>query len=111
MTIFCKNFATIANFLNNLRRKYVKFKWSRNCQVAFEQIKEEICLEKFLGHYDPKLPLILASDVSPVGVVCVLSHRYPGGSERPIALASETLTKTEQKCSQIDKDVLAILGE
>lgn len=87
----------------------MKFRWSKNCQVAFEQIKKEICSEKVLVHYDPKLPLTLASDASPVGVGCVLSHRYPDGSERPIAFASKTLTKTEQKYSQIDKEALAIV--
>ncbi|GFQ65698.1 transposon Tf2-9 polyprotein [Trichonephila clavata] len=38
-----------------------------DCQVAFEQIKKEICSPKVLVHYDPSLPLTLASDASPVG--------------------------------------------
>ncbi|GBL90710.1 Retrovirus-related Pol polyprotein from transposon 17.6 [Araneus ventricosus] len=54
------------------------------------------------------LKLNLTSDASPVGVGCVLSHIYPDGSERPIAFASKTLLKTEQKYSQIDKEALAI---
>ncbi|GBM69241.1 Uncharacterized protein K02A2.6 [Araneus ventricosus] len=80
-----------------------------DCQVAFEQIKKEICSPKVLVHYDPELPLTLASDASPVGVGCVLAHIYPDGSERPIAFASKTLSKTEQKYSQIDKETLAIV--
>ncbi|GFV39196.1 uncharacterized protein K02A2.6 [Trichonephila clavipes] len=51
---------------------------SKDCQVAFEQIKKEICSPKILVHYDPSLPLTLASDASPVGIGCVLSHVYPG---------------------------------
>ncbi|GFT51646.1 uncharacterized protein K02A2.6 [Trichonephila clavipes] len=43
------------------------FLWSKDCQVAFEQIKKEICSPKILVHYDPSLPLTLASDASPVG--------------------------------------------
>ncbi|GFW61612.1 uncharacterized protein K02A2.6 [Trichonephila clavipes] len=66
--------------------------WSKDCQVAFEQIKKEICSPKILVHYDPSLPLTLASDASPVGIGCVLSHVYPDGSERPIAFASRTLS-------------------
>ncbi|GFU31889.1 transposon Tf2-6 polyprotein [Trichonephila clavipes] len=62
-----------------------RFLWSKDCQVAFEQIKKEICSPKILVHYDPSLPLTLASDASPVGIGCVLSHVYPDGSERPIA--------------------------
>ncbi|GFT53243.1 uncharacterized protein K02A2.6 [Trichonephila clavipes] len=59
-----------------------RFLWSKDCQVAFEQIKKEICSPKILVHYDPSLPLTLASDASPVGIGCVLSHVYPDGSER-----------------------------
>ncbi|GBN11787.1 hypothetical protein AVEN_236023-1 [Araneus ventricosus] len=75
-----------------------------DCQVAFEQIKKEICSQKVLVHYDPELPLTLA-----VGVGCVLAHIYPDRSERPIAFASKALSKTEQKYSQIDEEALAIV--
>ncbi|GFR19477.1 uncharacterized protein K02A2.6 [Trichonephila clavata] len=61
------NKTTIANPLNNLTKKNVRFLWSKDCQVAFEQIKKEICSPKVLVHYDPSLPLTLASDASPVG--------------------------------------------
>ncbi|GFW57776.1 uncharacterized protein K02A2.6 [Trichonephila clavipes] len=102
--------ATIANPLNNLtKKKNVRFLWSKDCQVAFEQIKKEICSPKILVHYDPSLPLTLASDASPVGIGCVLSHVYPDGSERPIAFASRTLSGSEKKYSQIDKEALSIV--
>ncbi|KAK9731019.1 RNase H-like domain found in reverse transcriptase [Popillia japonica] len=58
-----------------------------------------------LCHFDPKLPLILATDASQYGVGAVLSHRFPDRSERPIQFASQTLTKTQQKYAQIDKEV------
>jgi hypothetical protein len=106
---FCKNLATISNPLNDLTKKDVKFKWSRNCQEAFDKIKKEICSPRVLVHYDPQLPITLATDASPVGVGSVLSHLYPDGTERPIAFASRTLTRTEQKYSQIDKEALAIV--
>ncbi|GFW57819.1 retrovirus-related Pol polyprotein from transposon 412 [Trichonephila clavipes] len=107
---FCENLATIANPLNNLtKKKNVRFLWSKDCQVAFEQIKKEICSPKILVHYDPSLPLTLASDASPVGIGCVLSHVYPDGSERPIAFASRTLSGSEKKYSQIDKEALSIV--
>ncbi|GFV09923.1 transposon Tf2-9 polyprotein [Trichonephila clavipes] len=103
------NKTTIANPLHNLTKKNVRFLWSKDCQVAFEQIKKEICSPKILVHYDPSLPLTLASDASPVGIGCVLSHVYPDGSERPIAFASRTLSGSEKKYSQIDKEALSIV--
>ncbi|GFS41342.1 transposon Tf2-9 polyprotein [Trichonephila inaurata madagascariensis] len=55
--------------------------------------------------------LIYLNFASPVGIGCVLSHVYPDGSERPIAFASRTLSGSEQKYSQIDKEALVISWE
>ncbi|GFQ73918.1 uncharacterized protein K02A2.6 [Trichonephila clavata] len=74
---FCKNLATITNPLNNLTKKNVRFLWLKDCQVAFEQIKKEICSPKVLVHYDSSLPLTLASDASPVDFL----SRLPKTSE------------------------------
>ena len=72
-------------------------------------MKELITSDMVLIHYDPKFPLKLAYDASPVGIGAVLSHVMQDGTERPIAFASRTLTKTEQNYSQIDKEALALV--
>ena len=59
--------------------------------------------------YDPNLPLILATDASRTGLDAVLSHPLQDNKGRPIAYASRTMTATEQKYSQIDKEALAIV--
>ena len=60
-------------------------------------------------HYDPMLPVRVASDASPYGIGAVLSHVLPDGSERPVAFASRTLNKAESGYSQIDKEALGIV--
>ena len=68
-----------------------------------------ITSEQVLTHYDPSLPLQLACDASPVGIGAVLSHVMTDGTKRPIAFASRTLTKTEQKYALIDKEAFSIV--
>ncbi|GFW73322.1 transposon Tf2-9 polyprotein [Trichonephila clavipes] len=103
------NKTIIANPLNNLTKKNVSFLWSKYCQVAFGQIRKEICSPNVLVHYDRSIPLTLASDASPVGIGCVLSHVYPDGSKRPIVFVSITLSGSKQNNSQIDKEAFSIV--
>ncbi|GFQ68271.1 transposon Tf2-9 polyprotein [Trichonephila clavata] len=107
---FCENLAAIANPLNNLTKKNVRFLWSMDCQVAFEQIKKEICSPKVLVYYDPSLPLILASDASPVGIGCVLSHVYPDGSVNVRSRSHQELYRHAETAEDISKDPNKELG-
>ena len=68
-----------------------------------------ITSEQVPTHYDPSLSLRLACDASLVGIGAVLSHVMSDGTGRPIDFASRTLSKTEQKYSQIDKEALSIV--
>ncbi|GFV51478.1 uncharacterized protein K02A2.6 [Trichonephila clavipes] len=77
-----------------------------------DEISHFTALEEFFKkcrEHGLKLNLNKTSDASPVGIGCVLSHVYPDGSERPIAFASRTLSGSEKKYSQIDKEALSIV--
>ncbi|GFW10463.1 uncharacterized protein TNCV_892581 [Trichonephila clavipes] len=66
------------------------------CEKAFKALKQEIASDRILCPYDPKLPLVLQTDASLVGIGAVLSHIMPDGSEKPAMFASRSLTKTER---------------
>ena len=94
-------------FRDMLLRK--PFQWTPAAEKAFIEIKNVLISPQVLMHYDPKLPLILATDASKVGLGAVLSHRLNNGLERPIAFASRTMTATKQRYPQIGKEALAIV--
>lgn len=91
-----------------LIRRGTSYKWTSDCEKSFQAVKQAIMSDSTLAHFDPKLPLILATDASPCGLGAVISHRLPSGIERPISFASRSLTKSEERYSQIDKEATAI---
>ncbi|XP_054281226.1 uncharacterized protein K02A2.6-like [Macrosteles quadrilineatus] len=96
------------NPLNKLLQKGKKFEWTDECERSFESVKMDIAKDKTLIHYNPSLPLILSTDASPTGLGAVISHRLNDGTEKPIAFASRSLSKSENQYSQIDKEATAI---
>lgn len=95
--------------LEGKQGKTLSFKWNTACEVAFRNAKKAFMSEKILAHYNPKLPLIVACDASAYGVGAVLSQTQPDNSERVIQYVSQSLTRTQRKYSQIDKETYAII--
>uniref|UniRef100_A0A3Q2EGN4 Gypsy retrotransposon integrase-like protein 1 n=1 Tax=Cyprinodon variegatus TaxID=28743 RepID=A0A3Q2EGN4_CYPVA len=106
---FIPNLSTLIQPMTALLHKDAEWIWSESCQNAFENAKKALQSDKILVHFDAELPIILACDASPYGVGAVISHQMKDGSERPIAFASRTLTKTEQNYSQIEKEALGLV--
>ena len=95
--------------LHQLVKKDVKWGWSREHEELFVKLKQQLTSNDTLVHYDPRLPLILTTDASEVGLGVVLSDQFPDGRERPIAFASRVLVAAEKRYSVIECEALAII--
>ena len=95
--------------LTALLEKSRSFKWSKDAQDAFIKSKHLLRDSGCLIHFNPNLPISVATDASPIGVGAVLFHILPNGDERPIQFASRALSKTERKYPQIEREALAIV--
>ena len=106
---FLPNASTVLHPLHQLLEQNSEWQWTEQCEQAFTEAKRIITSKQVLTHYDSALPVRLACDASPTGIGAVLSHVMPDGSERQVAFASRSLTKTERKYAQIDKEALSIV--
>ena len=76
---------------------------------TFHAIKAALVSSEILAQYNPLLPTIVSADASSYGLGTVLTQQQPDSDVfRPVAYISRTLTTTEQRYAQIEKEALAV---
>ena len=104
---------SIPNLLNTLAPLYqllhksTQWKWGKQERESFKASKELLLSSQIIVHFDPQYPIVLVCDASSHGNTVVLSHRCTDGSEKPIGFVSRTLTETEKRYLQVEKEGLA----
>ena len=106
---FLRGLASTLAPLYALLRRDVMWQWTDVERKAFQDAKCLLRSPPVLAHFDPRLPITLACDASPVGIGCVLSQKTSSG-ERPVAFYSRTLNDTERRYSQTDREGLAVVA-
>lgn len=106
---FLPDVSTVLAPLHELLKKGHVWRWGTRQQEAFEESKKLLHSNQVLIHYDAKLPLVLSCDASGVGLGAVLSHILPDGTERPVSMASRSLSNAERNYSSIDREACAIM--
>ena len=61
---FIPDFASIAKPLFELTKKDVEWKWTKECQAAFEKLRDALVSKPVLAVADPNKPYILHTDAS-----------------------------------------------
>lgn len=100
----------LSSFLGliELTRKGHKFEWMEHHQEAFMKIKSIIGKQEALALFDPSCPTYLFTDASPVGLGAVVVQKQ-NEQLRICAYASKTLSDTEKRYAQTEKEALAIV--
>ncbi|XP_071486350.1 uncharacterized protein [Diadema antillarum] len=106
---FIPNFAAIAVPLTDLTKKGLpnKVEWGNLEQRAFDTLKARLSAPPILHLPNPKLPYILATDASDIGIGAVLMQRI-GEGKFPVAYVSRKLSDAERRYAVIERECLAL---
>lgn len=101
---FMPALSSVSEPIRKLTRNESDFVWKQEQESCFNNLKKMVTEAPILNYYDVRKDLILQCDASSHGLGAVLLQE-----DKPIAFASRTLTKTETRYAQIEKEMLAIL--
>lgn len=101
---FISNLSKLTANLRNLTRNDVEFVWNIEHENEFTNMLKLISSDTVLAIYDPNKQVVVQTDASKDGLGSVLIQ-----DGRPVAFASRTLSKSEQKWAQIEKELMAIV--
>ena len=106
---FMQKFAQIAKPLHKLTEQNAKFKWTNECQKAFEQLRNCLSTTPILAYPDFSREFVLDTDASDTGIGAVLSQEDEQGNERVIAYGSRLLSKPERRYCVTRRELLAVV--
>ena len=104
---YISNFSSRCEPLRRLTRDKLKFEWTQEQQTAFVDLKDAITSAPVLVPYYPDRQTLVICDGSPTGLGAGLFQKTQHGYQ-PVHYVSRTLTDTESRYSQIEREALAV---
>lgn len=107
MTSYCSRFipdyATLCEPLRRLTKQDEPWYWGDKQEEAFLQLKNRLSEDSVVAYFDPKQNIEVIVDASPVGLGAILKQN------KVVAYASRSLSDTESRYSQTEREALAIV--
>ena len=106
---FVESYSQLAKPLYHLTQKGVPYRWTPECQQAFNTLKDKLMSAPVLMYPDFEVPFVLETDPSHCGLGAVLAQCQVDGSMRPIAYASRTLQGAEANYPSSELEALGVV--
>lgn len=101
---YIPNLSEITAPLRELTKNNIAWQWTNHEQTALKNLKDKLVNAPVLAIYDSTKPIIIQTDASQKGLgACMVQTGHP------ISYASRSLTETEVRYAQIEKELLAIV--
>lgn len=114
MTNYCSRFiqdyATKTEPLRKLTHKDQPWEWTAEHDRAVAQLKDALVCAPVTAYFDPEKDTEISVDASPVGLAAILTQvDTETGDRHVVTYASRSLTETEQRYSQTEREALAVV--
>ena len=105
---FIPRYSSLTAPLRDLTHKDTKFKWGTEEQEAFEKLKASITSGSTMAYFNPSRPISVRVEASyHEGLSAGLFQETDRGLQ-PVHYISRTMTDTEKRYSQTEKDALSV---
>ena len=101
---YIPNLSEKTHHLRTMLHKDKVFCWNFEQQKAFDDLKKDLTDDTALAHYDVTKPVEIHTDACQAGLgACLLQQG------KPVAYASRSLTETEKRYANIEKELLSVV--
>lgn len=105
---FIPRYASITAPLRQLTHKDQKFQWGKREEETFQKVKDSIACDDIMTYFNPTRPIQVRVEASfNEGLSAGLFQKTTKGWQ-PVHFISRTMTDTEKRYSQTEKDALAV---
>ena len=107
MSKFAPHLSEISKPLRDLLSLKYQWTWSDAQEEAFQRIKDLVS-SKVLVLYDHTKEIKVSADASTYCLGAVLEQRSTNGTWRPVAYTSRSMSDTEQRYAEKEREALAV---